>query len=64
MQEIHLLNLNCMGCVDKLKSTIAKLDPTAIVAIDLDAKSATIDSKEPRQTLIDALSRAGFEVAP
>ncbi len=64
MQEIHLLNLKCMGCVGKLKSTIAKLDPTAIVAIDLDAKRASIDSDEPRQTLIDALSRAGFEVAP
>lgn len=64
MQEIHLLNLNCMGCVGKLKSTIAKLDPTAIVAVDLDAKRATIDSNQPRQTLIDALSRAGFEVAP
>lgn len=64
MQRFHLPDMSCGHCVAAITEALKHADPAARIDIDLGAKTASVDSAVPRETLAAALSEAGYTPAP
>lgn len=55
--------MHCAGCERGVRATVAEADPQARVAVDLDARRASIDTTRP-EAVLAALAEAGFPAVP
>ena len=63
MIELNLPDMTCGHCASTVAKTVAFVDPTAKVEVDLDSKKVTIQSTEDRQDFAEALTDAGYPPA-
>lgn len=64
MQRFHLPDMSCGHCVAAISEALKAADPQARIEIDRDARTASVDSTLPRDTLAAALREAGYPPAP
>lgn len=57
---ISIPAMKCGGCVSTVESTLTALTNVEQVHVDLESKQATIDGDVDINTLITAVSEAGF----
>lgn len=63
MQEFKLPAMSCGHCVAAVTGAVKSVDPAATVEIDLDQKSARVESGRDRAALVAALTEAGYPPA-
>lgn len=52
----------CDGCIDTVKSAIAKKDPSAAVVIDLETKKVAVETDRSTTDIKEAITSAGHTV--
>ncbi|MGQ3052640.1 MAG: heavy-metal-associated domain-containing protein [Roseateles sp.] len=60
MHHFTLPDMSCGHCVAAITDALKAADAQARVEIDLPTRSAAVDSDLPRQTLVAALTEAGY----
>ena len=63
MIELTVPSMVCEGCVDTVKSAIAKKDSSATVSIDLETKKVAVETDCPAEDIKEAITAAGHTVA-
>lgn len=63
MIELNLPDMTCGHCASTVAKTVALVDPTAKVEVDLNSKQVKIQSTEGRQDFAEALAEAGYPAA-
>ncbi|RMX03003.1 heavy-metal-associated domain-containing protein [Corticibacter populi] len=61
-QTFKILGMTCEHCVQAVQKAILQTDNTAKIQIDLGTGLASINSEQPRSTLIAAIKEAGYDV--
>jgi len=64
MHEFKLPAMSCGHCVAAVTQAAHEVDPQARVEVDLARKQASVDSAQPRDSFVAALSEAGYPPAP
>ena len=61
--EFTVNGMSCGHCVRSVTSAIQQLDPSAVLSVDLDAKSVTVQSATANEAAIAAaITEAGYAV--
>jgi copper chaperone len=63
MYRFTLPDMSCGHCVAAITEALKTVDAQARVDIDLQAKTAQVDSAQPRDALAAALTEAGYPPA-
>lgn len=63
MHEFKLPTMSCGHCVQAVTQAAQEVDPQARVQVDLARKQATVDSGQPRERFVAALTEAGYTPA-
>lgn len=63
MHQFSLPQMSCGHCVKAVTETAHEVDPQAKVEVDLAAKQARIESAQPRERFVAALTEAGYQPA-
>ena len=64
MLELKISAMSCGHCVRAVTEAVQAVDPQATVQVDLQAKTARIDSSADRQALGASLAEAGYSPDP
>lgn len=64
MHRFTLPDMSCGHCVAAITQALQAVDAQAGVDIDLQAKTAQVDSTLPRDTFAAALAEAGYPPTP
>ena len=64
MVEFLVEGMSCAGCVNAVTEAIQKLDPAAVVMVDLGTKHVRIRSELDGFLLSQALTDAGYDPLP
>ena len=61
-REISLAieGMSCGGCVAAVERIVKKIDPQAVIRVDLDAGAAKLRTQAPPATVCAALDKGGF----
>ena len=62
-QRLHVSGMSCSHCVRAVTEAVQGVDPSAKVAVDLQAGLVTVDGDADRGSLAAAITDAGYEVA-
>lgn len=62
-QRFHVSGMSCGHCVRSVTEAVQGIDPTAKVAVDLQAKTVTVNGTGDRKRMEAAIVDAGYEVA-
>lgn len=60
MHKFLIPNLTCGHCASKVKVTLKFIDPSCEVQVDIPNHMVNVISDEDRDTLVDALTDAGY----
>jgi copper chaperone len=63
MHEFSLPAMSCGHCVQAVTEAAQEVDPAARVEVDLARKEARVESPQPRERFVDALTQAGYAPA-
>ena len=63
MQEFQIPNMSCGHCVRAITEAVQALDPAAKVQTDVAKRQVQVDSKVPREALVQQLNNAGYTPA-
>lgn len=63
MLHFQVQGLTCGHCVQAVTKAVKAVDPRADIAVDLKAKSVTVDSTADGEVIADAVRGAGYEVS-
>jgi copper chaperone len=62
--QFTLPDMSCGHCVAAITAALKAADGRAVVNVDLPHKTADVDSALPRETLVAALTEAGYPPSP
>ena len=62
MFELNLPTMTCGHCVKAVTLAIQELDSQARVDIDLPSHRVSVQTTQPRETVVSALAQAGYEL--
>jgi copper chaperone len=62
MITLTVEGMTCSGCVKSVKQALAKVDPTALVEVDLGSGRVDVTSALPRPAIERAIEGAGYDV--
>ncbi|MDR7150134.1 copper chaperone [Hydrogenophaga palleronii] len=60
MHEFHLPDMTCGHCASKVSVTLKLVDPACEIEVDLAQHRVAVKSTEVRETLLEALTDAGY----
>ena len=63
MITLSIPNINCGHCARAIKDAVLELDPAAVVQVDVDARTAAIETTADVATLRDRLAAEGYPAA-
>ena len=63
MIELAIPSMTCGHCVRTVTETVRRVDPGATVSVDLPSHAVRIDSHQPPQPFVDALTEEGYPPA-
>ena len=58
--EFTVNEMHCGHCAGVVTKTVQQLDPQARVAVELSTKKVVVESTQPREAIVHALSAAGY----
>lgn len=62
-QRFHVPGMSCGHCVRSVTEAVQGIDPSARVAVGLQAKTVTVNGTADRKRMEAAIVDAGYEVA-
>ncbi|WP_284163499.1 heavy-metal-associated domain-containing protein [Frigidibacter sp. SD6-1] len=62
--KLSIPDMSCGHCRATVEKTIAALDPTAKVAVDLGSRTALVTSGAPAEAVLAALKAEGYPASP
>jgi copper chaperone len=63
MHQFHLPDMSCGHCVAAITEALRGVDAQAQISFDREARTASVQSTLPRNTLAAALAEAGYPPA-
>lgn len=63
MFEFNLPTMTCGHCVKAVTQALQELDPHARVDIDLPSHRVSVQTTQPRETVVATLAQAGYKQA-
>ena len=60
--QFDVPEVHCQACVDAVTAAVHRVDPGAVVSVDLDSKRVVIGSGSEAQDFIQAIEDVGYEV--
>lgn len=63
MYTFNVPKMSCGGCVNTIKKAILQLDNNAVVEANLPTKTLTVNTTISKETIIKAMSDAGYHPA-
>ena len=63
MITFSIPNISCGHCARAIKDAVMQLDPAAVVQVDVDARTAAIDTSADLGALRERLAAEGYPVA-
>ncbi|UUZ68978.1 heavy-metal-associated domain-containing protein [Polaromonas sp. P2-4] len=60
MMEFDLQSMTCSHCVNAVTKAVKSADPDAKVEVDLPNHKVSVETRVDRETVIAALSEAGY----
>ncbi|MEI2302206.1 heavy-metal-associated domain-containing protein [Ensifer sp. MJa1] len=63
MYHLNIPDMTCGHCAGAVEKAVKSVDPNAKVAVDLDAKSASIDSPVASDAFVSAIEEAGYQAS-
>ncbi len=63
MIEFQIPGMTCGGCASRVSAALARVDPASKVSIDLAQRKVSVQTKEERSALAEALTEAGYPPA-
>lgn len=63
MYEFQLPDMTCGHCAGVVGQTLQRSDPHCKFQIDMAARKVSVQSEEDRESLVDALTEAGYPPA-
>ena len=63
MHEFKLPAMSCGHCINAVTEAAHEVDPQARVEVDLVNKEARVESVQPREKFVEALTDAGYAPA-
>ena len=63
MYHLNVEDMTCGHCVGAVEHAVKAVDPNAKVAVDLEAKTASIDSEVGSDVFIAAIEEAGYRAS-
>lgn len=61
MHTFTVPKMRCEGCINTIKKAILQIDEAAIVLIDLPTKTVTVQTPKAEESIIKAMSDAGYQ---
>ena len=58
--EFNIPAMSCGHCVRAITEAVKQADPDAQVTVDLPTKQVTVQTSQPRDAVVLALSEAGY----
>ncbi|KSV94839.1 heavy-metal-associated domain-containing protein [Sinorhizobium sp. GL28] len=63
MYHLTIPDMTCGHCAGAVEKTVKSVDPNAKVAVDLDSKTASIDSPMASDAFVSAIQEAGYQAS-
>ncbi|WEX78992.1 heavy-metal-associated domain-containing protein [Sinorhizobium numidicum] len=63
MYHLNVPDMTCGHCVSAVEKAVKAVDPNAKVAVNLEAKTASIDSEVGADAFIAAIEDAGYQAS-
>ncbi len=64
MLQLQVIGMDCMGCVKAVEKAMRRVDPDAVVVVDLPTGNVTIEgTQQEKQAFEAAVIKAGFGVS-
>jgi copper chaperone len=63
MYIFQVPKMSCGGCANTITNALRQVDETAMVEIDLAARTVKIDSSKPETAFVSAMADAGYPPA-
>jgi len=63
MYHLNIPDMTCGHCAGAVEIAVKSVDPNAKVAVDLDAKTASIDSPAASDAFVTAIEEAGYQAS-
>lgn len=63
MITLSIPNISCGHCARAIKDAVLELDPAAVVEVNVDARTAAIDTTADAARLRERLAAEGYPVA-
>lgn len=60
MYEFHIPDMTCGHCASQVNVILKRVDPASEIQVDLPRHLVNVKSGEDRDTLVDALTDAGY----
>jgi copper chaperone len=60
--QLTIPNMACGACVTNITKAVQSLDAQATVVADLASKQVLIDSTQPRESITQAITQAGYSI--
>ena len=60
MIRLSIPDMSCGHCVGAVTQAVKKVDPDAILNIDLGGRTAAVETRIPPETLTEAIEQAGY----
>jgi copper chaperone len=57
--QLHIPTIVCEGCVDTLTNALQRLDPDAVINVDLAAKTLTVNTSHSTEQIYAAIAATG-----
>jgi len=64
MYTFNVPKMSCGGCVNTIKKAILQVDEKAVVEVNLPTKTVTVNTAISKETIIKAMSDAGYKPLP
>ncbi|KPQ11685.1 MAG: copper chaperone CopZ [Saliniramus fredricksonii] len=58
--SLAIEGMSCGGCLAAVERIVKKIDPQAVIRVDLDAGAAQLRTQAPVETVCAALDKGGF----
>ncbi len=63
MYTFNVPKMSCGGCVNTIKKAILQVDNNAVVEANLPTKTVTVNTVMSKETVVKAMSDAGYHPA-
>lgn len=63
MHHLNIPEMTCGHCVSAVEKAVKSVDPNAEVAVNLEAKTASIDSQAASEAFVAAIEDAGYKAS-